>query len=177
MRLFYGLGFGPAALREMAAVQERLARRAPGARFPGPDALHLTLAFLGEVEDRRLPDALAVLGELSPTPLALRFSRVGNFSREAGGLWVLEPEDCPGLLALESRLERALEKAGLPFARRPFRPHVTLARRVSFPGGDPAEEELLPRPIQAACGAVTLWRSQLRPQGALYTPLGRAAPD
>ena len=68
-------------------------------------------------------------------------------------------------------LAARLEGAGFPLPRRPFRPHVTLARRVAFPGPAPRGQDLLPRPLSVPCGRVSLLRSQLRPQGPLYTEL------
>lgn len=87
------------------------------------------------------------------------------------GLWALFPEECPALFALQGELAARLEGAGFPLPRRPFRPHVTLARRVAFPGPAPRGQDLLPRPLSVPCGRVSLLRSQLRPQGPLYTEL------
>ena len=51
MRLFFALTFSPAARAALRQAQERLRAFALGARYPGEETLHLTLAFLGEAED------------------------------------------------------------------------------------------------------------------------------
>lgn len=57
-----------------------------------------------------------------------------------------------------------------------FRPHVTLARKVSFPGEAPGVEALLPQPLAALCGRVSLVRSQLTAAGALYNEVAGKNP-
>ena len=131
MRLFFALGFSPATRQAIAQVQQRLRRAAPTARCPAEGNLHLTLAFLGEV-----------LEALSPRRLALRLSQIGQFPQE-GGLWWLGPEPCPELSALREELIFQLEQRGLWYQPGEFRPHVTLARKVSFPGEAPGVEALL----------------------------------
>lgn len=160
MRLFFALTFSPAARAALRQAQERLRAFAPGARYPGEETLHLTLAFLGEIPEGRAPQLGELLAALPAPPLALRFSQAGPLSPEEG-LWALFPEECPA----------RLEGAGFPLPRRPFRPHVTLARRVAFPGPAPRGQDLLPRPLSVPCGQVCLLRSQLGPQGPLYTEL------
>lgn len=161
MRLFFALTFSPTARAALRQAQERLRAFAPGARYPGEEALHLTLAFLGETPEPRAPQLGELLAALPAPPLALWFSQAGPLS----------PEECPALFALQGELAARLEGAGFPLPRRPFRPHVTLARRVAFPGPAPRGQDLLPRPLSVPCGRVSLLRSQLRPQGPLYTEL------
>lgn len=91
------------------------------------DRLHATLHFLGNVERKQiadLADALAVPFE----PFSLTFSRHELWDH---GIAVLEPEIAPpALMQLHLRLGKALEGAGILLDTRPYRPHVTLARRA-----------------------------------------------
>ena len=103
MRLFFALTFSPAARAALRQAQERLRAFAPGARYPGEETLHLTLAFLGEVPDRLVPQAAAVLEGLALSPMTLRFSQAGPLSPEED-LWALFPEECPALFALQGEL-------------------------------------------------------------------------
>ncbi len=89
------------------------------------------MAFLGEVPPARLEGATGALEALSPRRLALRLSQIGQFPQE-GGLWWLGPEPCPELFALREELTSQLERRGLWYQPGEFRPHVTLARKVSF---------------------------------------------
>lgn len=175
MRLFFALGFSPATRQAIAQVQQRLRQAASTARCPAEGNLHLTLAFLGEVPPVRLEDATAALEALSPRRLALRLSQIGQFPQE-GGLWWLGAEPCPELFALREELIFQLEQRGLWYQPGEFRPHVTLARKVSFPGEAPGVEALLPQPLAAPCGRVSLVRSQLTAAGALYNEVAGKNP-
>lgn len=156
MRLFFALGFSPATRQAIAQVQQRLRQAALTARCPAEGNLHLTLAFLGEVPPARLEDATAALEALSPRRLG--------------------PEPCPELSALREELIFQLERRGLWYQPGEFRPHVTLARKVSFPGEAPGVEALLPQPLAAPCGRVSLVRSQLTAAGALYNEVAGKNP-
>jgi len=95
------------------------------------DKLHVTLHFLGGVPAERVPE-LAEGFAVPFEPFALRFER--------GTLWhngiaVLEPSTTPpGLPALHAALSRALVGLGLQPEARPYRPHVTMARRAAGAG-------------------------------------------
>lgn len=132
MRLFVALPL-PAVVREpLAATGAALARELPPARWVPAANLHLTLRFLGEVERPRLAEleqALAGRFAAHP-PLTLRLRDGGCFPprRPARVAWVgLEPS--PPLLELQRRIAAAAEAAlNMAAERRPFHPHLTLAR-------------------------------------------------
>jgi RNA 2',3'-cyclic 3'-phosphodiesterase len=143
-----------------------------------PEALHVTLVFLGwqdESAAERIADA--AFGSLPAAP-APRLAATGVRPVPPRGtrLFALDLDDEDGRAgALQEAMSRALE-AGRWYRpeKRPFWPHVTLARvkrgerRVAPP---PAEPPPPGEPFDA--GVVTLYRSTLRPQGALYEPLRR----
>ena len=142
----------------------------PGRGEPPPD-----LGLSGGGAPARLEDATAALEALSPRRLALRLSQIGQFPQE-GGLWWLGPEPCPELFALREELIFQLERRELWYQPGEFRPHVTLARKVSFPGEAPGAEALLPQPLAAPCGRVSLVCSQLTAAGALYNEVAGKNP-
>ncbi|OON60433.1 2'-5' RNA ligase [Massilia sp. KIM] len=91
------------------------------------DKLHLTLHFLGNLPDERLPELLDGLA-LPFDPFAVEIGRAVLWPR---GLAVLEPHgEPPELLALHARLGEALVSLGLQPEQRAYRPHVTMARRA-----------------------------------------------
>jgi len=109
-----------------------------GASPVHPDKLHVTLHFLGALPGERLPellDGFAVPFE----PFRLD---VGRAALWHNGIAVLEPlAQPPELLALHARLSDALVALGLQPETRPYRPHVTMARRAGgavVPAGGPA---------------------------------------
>lgn len=91
------------------------------------DQLHVTLHFLGSIPRVRLPELVNGLG-VRFAPFELEF---GHPELWHGGIAVLAPDVVPEpLLALHGALGEALERLGLPLEDRPYRPHVTLARRA-----------------------------------------------
>lgn len=141
MRLFVALAL-PAAVRE--EVGRRVAaerRKLPAARWTPPENLHLTLVFLGEVDDggaARLAAALAPALAPHP-PLTLRLDGAGCYpplpprgkARPARVAWVgIEVEEgVERLAALQAEAAAAARRAvDVPDDDRPFSPHLTLAR-------------------------------------------------
>lgn len=145
MRLFFALTLSPTARAALRQAQERLRAFAPGARYPGEETLHLTLAFLGETPEPRASQLGELLAALPAPPLALRFSQAGPLSPEEG-LWALFPEECPALFALQGELAAGWRGRASPCPRRPFRPHVTLARGWPFPARRPGGRTFSPGP-------------------------------
>jgi RNA 2',3'-cyclic 3'-phosphodiesterase len=105
--------------------------------LPGPirrvplDQLHLTLRFLGEVEEERVPGLVSALAAAVPgPPIGLRVVGGGAFP-SAGRprvLWAGIGGDVRSVEALAARIEDAVTSTGLPRADHPFRPHLTIAR-------------------------------------------------
>ena len=178
MRLFLALEL-PAEVRStVAAAVEALPLDRRDWRRTRAEALHLTLRFLGEVDERTRaavePAARAAAAGVPPLPL-----RVGGFGGfpEKGRprvAWVgIEDLSQGGALArLGEALEQAARESGLPPEPRPFRPHVTVAR---------AREGARPAPVPAGAPGplalfvatqVTLFRSDLKPGGPTYTAVG-----
>ena len=121
-RLFLALWPDDSVRRQLTAWRDSW--HWPHAAVPVHDErLHLTLHFLGDVERARLP-ALRV----SVTPFELSF---GSNALWPHGIAVLEPLAIPPALAqLQGALGQLLTDAGLPLDTRPYRPHVTMARRA-----------------------------------------------
>ena len=128
--------------------------------------------FSGEVVPSRLGEAQAALNALRPVPVALHLTQVGCFSQGGGGLWWLGPEPCPELFALQKELASQLECRGFSIEPKAFRPHITLARKVSFPGDKPQKKVLLPQghPGPLPPGQFDALPADA-PAGALYTEL------
>ncbi len=116
-----------------AVVRDELARQRDAWRWPRSaapvktDQLHLTLHFLGEVERELIPD----LSDALAVPFSPFSVELGRPVQWPHGIAVLEPLSAPlALLHLHARLGKALAGMGIACDERPYRPHVTLARRA-----------------------------------------------
>ncbi|MEH1126331.1 RNA 2',3'-cyclic phosphodiesterase [Micromonospora sp. CPCC 206061] len=90
---------------------------------------HVTLAFLGEVPDERLPAVEQALARVSSPPFEIKVAGGGRFGRgRFTVLWAALGGDLPALTGLSRSVRRELSRARLPFDRKPFRPHLTIAR-------------------------------------------------
>lgn len=129
-RLFLALWPPPEVRQALAAQQARWAWP-PGAALVAPEALHLTLHFIGPVPVSDLAHVTDGLQETAPS-FELSFGRAELWPRGLAVLCPLEAaETAEALRALHARLGDALGRLQLPVDARPFRPHVTLARKAS----------------------------------------------
>jgi 2'-5' RNA ligase len=100
-----------------------------GARWQSDAQLHLTLAFLGEVDEDMAMRVDAALGAIDSAAIDVSLSGIGTFGTpdRPKALWIgAQPSDA--LAALAAKVEQACRRAGAPLERRAFVPHVTLAR-------------------------------------------------
>lgn len=169
MRTFVALELPEAFADEVAALARRLAATCEG-RFVPAGNHHLTLAFLGELDEASVRLAMAALDEAcaGAGPIELGPTGLGTFGRgRATTLWLgVRRTDALELLA--GRLRAGLAARGLAFDEKPLLPHVTLARHARLLRGT-LGELAFPRPDEAR--RVTLFKSVLEPDGARYKPL------
>lgn len=179
-RLFVALELPPPAVAALVAWRDR-ALAQPGARDAlravRRESLHVTLCFLGSLDERAVAPLAAAVAEE-----AARAGAVGGLALGAP-LWL--PRRRPRALALAltdhagalgrlqaSLAERLADHGWYERERRPYLPHVTVARVRA--GQRPPRVALPPDPRAAFAGAaVTLYRSHLAPSGARYEPLAR----
>ena len=130
MRLFIALWPEPDVRAALAAVSQAIVWPAE-ARPIAQAKLHMTLHFLGDVDDSRVPALRAALAVQVPV-FDLRLDRLQAWP---GGLVALCPSNVPPALAqLHADLAQRLSARSLRVEARPFVPHVTLARRVQAGG-------------------------------------------
>ena len=149
----------------------------PGARWTSRESWHVTLKFLGATAEERLAEVTGVVEQAaSASPPAMTSLRgIGAFPgfRRARVLWV-GLDDAGGVLgALARTLEEGFVPLGFPAERRPWTPHLTLAR-FKVPAAvalEPDRIRLDERPFEV--GEIVLFRSHLKAGGAVYEPLAR----
>jgi RNA 2',3'-cyclic 3'-phosphodiesterase len=124
LRLFVGIEFPPELRLRLSLLQSGVA----GAKWVDPGNFHLTLRFIGEVDEGTAADVDEALLRLKARRFSLQLVGAGVFGGDKPRqLWVgVERE--PALATLQGKIEQALIRAGLPPEPRKFAPHVTLAR-------------------------------------------------
>jgi 2'-5' RNA ligase len=182
MRLFIAAALPGAVKNELTAALKIITHANPHVRGVGPAGMHLTLKFLGETATeqiggirRAMEAAVAVVSG----PIHLVCAGAGGFPNldRPRVLWAGLSGDTATLAAMQRALDRELEKLGFAREERAFHPHVTLGR-LKEPKMLGALHKAWPRVERLAFGefdvdALTLYRSELQPGGAVYTPIER----
>lgn len=171
MRLFIAIEI-PEDLKKTIGI---LRADIPDARWVQAEQIHLTLAFLGEVEDAVAAPLNVELARIKPPEFELRFSGTGCFPNRHRPrvLWIgVEPH--PHLDKLAAGVRAAAASCGIPQEERSFSPHITLARLKLAPS--PELDAFLDRPQKQKLRSFRvrefiLFQSRLTPQGALHVPL------
>ena len=130
-RTFIALEMNDNLQAHLEHVISKLIRTLPNIRWVNPDGIHLTLAFLGELDDAQLADATdaAQLAAQQVHTFSYRLTRLGIFGtpRHPRVVWMGIDEPTGALTTLHSILHQQLEQRGLQPDKR-FSPHFTLAR-------------------------------------------------
>jgi 2'-5' RNA ligase len=181
LRLFIALELGAAARARATRLIDALRASAGGGsvRWARAESLHVTLRFLGATDPERVSDLAREVGAATRgvAPFALSLGSVELFPSPRRPRVValgLAPEAPLGALA--AAVERGVVAAGFPSEPRPFRPHLTLGRtrehrRVAL-AADVTASVTAPGDAWDVVETV-LFRSDLAPSGARYTPLAR----
>jgi 2'-5' RNA ligase len=127
-RLFFALWPPPEAGPKLEALAADMARRYGGRAVPA-GKIHLTLAFLGEVDEGDAARASEVAGRIAAPAFDLRFDRVGSFAG-ARVAWAGASEPHRDATALADELCAGLRGAGFALDKRAFVAHATLVRRI-----------------------------------------------
>ena len=111
----------------------RLQKGVAGARWSGPEKLHVTLGFFGDVDSERAEVLDEKLAEIRRTSFELSLSEVGHFGRsEPHAIWA-GVDETDSLLAMHRNVKRAARAADVIMEKRDYRPHVTLAYMKAMP--------------------------------------------
>jgi 2'-5' RNA ligase len=163
-----------------APLRERAAERAARVSWGRAENFHLTLRFLGAIDEATLGRVREAMAEAAAgtAPFTVALGGFGGFptARSPRVLWVGLTTGGDAVVALHARLEAALAARGIPPEGRAFHAHLTVGRAREL-RGLPALADVLAAPA-AALGdaqveAVHLMHSQLAPTGARHTVLAR----
>lgn len=132
IRLFAALEIPETIRMQLSLLQGGI----PGARWSPVENIHLTLRFIGEVDQAVARDIDDMLTHIRVPSFTLALKGVGEFGRKEGrALWA-GVSNSEALQHLAAKIESALQRMGLPAETRKYSPHVTLARLRDVPMGE-----------------------------------------
>ena len=123
-RLFTGLEIPPDVAQSLAMLRGGL----PGARWIDAENYHLTLRFIGDVDDHIAHEVASMLGRVNRHSFELRLDGVSSFGGRKPRSIVATAAQTQTLMEIQAEQERMMQRIGLEPEGRKFTPHVTLAR-------------------------------------------------
>ena len=164
-KLFFALWPDQSVREELLRIGQELPTH--GGRASHPADLHLTLVFLGPVTAEQYPCVVQAAGAVRGMPFKLNVDRVGYWSRPRI-LWCAPAETPEPLRKLVADLQRKLLHCGFKPEKRPYSPHVTLARKAR-----PVEFQLLSESLSWSAREFVLVASEPAGKPPLYRVLER----
>jgi 2'-5' RNA ligase len=191
MRLFIALDIDDPIRERITRFVDEVRHFSPDARWVKPEALHVTLKFIGEQPDDTLEKIKQALKDVSAATTEIRFRSYGFFPtpKSARVFWI-GMESGPQLTQLAAAIDESMANLGIKKEDRAFSPHLTLARAAGGSGSPRwrkghgpnrafsyLQEKLSALPVPEF-GTMTpreffLYQSQLSPKGSKYTKLAR----
>lgn len=183
IRSFIAIELSAGLKRYLGDVQEKLkSAGCSSVKWVAVDSIHLTLKFLGNIPEKNVPQIADAIGRacLGQSPFRLTTANLGVFPgiKRPRVLWIAVNGEVERLVKLQQRMDIQLEPLGYEKEKRPFSPHITLARtrdRIR-----PDEQALLGKLTQetvlnGSAGVdvceISLMKSRLMPGGAIYTKI------
>jgi RNA 2',3'-cyclic 3'-phosphodiesterase len=178
MRAFIAIPLPDVCLKSLEETQQQLRKTGADVRWVSISSIHLTLKFLGETPEELIPKLAESIEDAAKetSPFELRLQELGCFpnQRNPRVVWRGLGGETTVLVELQKKVESACSACGFALEEREFRPHLTLGRV----NGKRNLQQLLDC-IKIGAGSeqrftadhLNIYKSVLRPQGAVYTVL------
>jgi RNA 2',3'-cyclic 3'-phosphodiesterase len=181
IRTFIALELPADVIQQAEAIQDQLKRAGLKLRWVRAQHMHLTLRFLGDIAPERSTAVVAAMQQAAAQvgPLSLTIQGLGVFPgiRNPRILWIGLGGRTDALTELRQRLDDALAGDGFTRENKPFKAHLTLARIKEFVDSrfllQAIEACAMFTPVSFQSEEMVLFRSDLRPNGPVHTPLAR----
>jgi len=179
LRSFLAVELPSHTLSQIDRVQEDLRACRADVRWVAVERIHLTLKFLGNIDEEHIEGISSAMADAAARreTFMLSVRGLGTFPsiRNPRIIWLGLDGWEENLLPLQNDLESRLEALGFQREEKPYRPHLTLGRVKSLKGREDLVD-LMERDRDIDLGSfpvgrITLFRSDLRPSGPVYTPL------
>ena len=166
-RIFTGLEIPDNVAQSLAMMRGGL----PGARWIDPENYHVTLRFIGDVDDQTELEVASLLARVRRKPFELRFDALSSFGGRRPRAVIATLAQTAALMELQAEHERLMQRVGLEPEGRKYTPHVTLARLRNSSSRDVADylaTRALIAPLPFAVSRFVLFSSRASTGGGPY---------
>jgi len=182
IRVFIAIELSPQVHKDLAALESSLKMSNADVKWVEPENIHLTLKFLGDLKPDQIRNIGDILGEAVAGSKAfeLTIKGIGAFPSldSPRVVWVGVDRGEAELARIAEALETKLLSIGIPKEDRKFHPHLTLGRVRSLKNIEKLRQIIEVKKFEPGSKVkvehITLFKSQLTPQGSIYSPLFKA---
>jgi len=135
IRLFIALNFKDEVKAQIKEIIDKVKSNSIQGRFVKEEHMHLTLEFLGEIQNSRLDLIKEIMDGLDFGAFAFTLSQIGYFRRREGNIYWLGIKDIDALFNLQKKLHQSLIDKGFELEDREYKPHITIGREVKLKDG------------------------------------------
>ena len=175
MRIFIAIELDKEIKKALSKIQDELKTTLVDVKWVEPENIHLTLKFLGEVEENKITKISQILKALSSQsePFTIALCELGAFPnfKYPRVVWIGVSEGKTEFLKLAELIEDSLAQLKFPKEKRGVSAHFTLGRFRSNKNTDALSEKLntiqVPR-LKQKIKSISLFKSTLTPKGPLY---------
>jgi len=182
LRVFIAVDLNEDQKDELCSMQKELKKEFNSVKWVEPANLHVTLKFIGEAEEEELDlfSSLVKKAVKGFTPFEVSLKKLGFFPHPGKPriIWVGVDQGGEELKSIWKEVEINFQEKGYPFSDKPFNPHVTIGRIRRVQKKLPVQKIIneyrdISLSTKATVNNVTIYRSDLRSHGAVYTPLDK----
>lgn len=182
MRTFIAIDLPQEVKDFLKTLQDKLKESKADVKWVSPQNIHLTLKFLGEIDEEKVPRIIQIMEDAvkDKAPFCVSLSTVGAFPKITSPriIWAGITEGDGPVKEIVKTLEKKLEHLGIPSEKRAFSSHITIGRTRSGLNQDLLAEKLNEsqglfknKSLKWDITAITLFKSTLTPKGPIYEAL------
>ena len=132
MRLFIAINFSENEKNVIENIIKKVGKDSFQGRFVKNEHMHLTLEFLGDIPDEKVEIIKDVIEQITFKHFTMNLSELGYFKRRDGNIYWLGIENNKVLFEVQRKLHEDLINSGFKLENRPYKPHITIGRKVKM---------------------------------------------
>ncbi len=130
MRLFIAINFSENEKNAIENIIKKIEKDSLQGRFVKNEHMHLTLEFIGDIPNEKVEIIKDAIEQITFEPFTMNLSELGYFKRREGNIYWLGIENNEVLFEVQRRLHEDLINRGFKLENRPYKPHITIGRKV-----------------------------------------------